>query len=127
MPQIADVARRIIDVGAIGLTCAKLAEAEVFAAAGISDLLIANLIAGPRKVERLVALRRSADPILCLDHLDQALPISQAMQDAVSECGPFWKSTSGWPGRASRRGGRPLSWPRKWLSCRDRAGRCHGL
>jgi D-serine deaminase-like pyridoxal phosphate-dependent protein len=77
-----DVARRLIEAGAIGLTCAKLGEAEVFAAAGIPDLLVANLIAGPRKVERLVELRRKANPIICLDHLDQAKPISEAMQAA---------------------------------------------
>lgn len=77
-----DVARRLIDAGAIGLTCAKLGEAEVFAAAGVPDLLIANMIAGPRKVERLVELRRKADPIVCLDHIDQAEPISKAMNEA---------------------------------------------
>lgn len=77
-----DVARRLIEAGAIGLTCAKLGEAEVFAAAGIRDLLIANLLVGKQKVERLVDLRRIADPILCLDHLDQAEPISRAMQAA---------------------------------------------
>ena len=53
-----DIARRLVDAGAIGLTCAKLGEAEVFAAAGIHDLLIANMIVGPRKVERLVELRQ---------------------------------------------------------------------
>jgi D-serine deaminase-like pyridoxal phosphate-dependent protein len=77
-----DIARRLMEAGAIGLTCAKLGEAEVFAAAGISDLLVANLIAGTRKVERLVELRRKADPIICLDHVDQAEPISRAMQSA---------------------------------------------
>jgi D-serine deaminase-like pyridoxal phosphate-dependent protein len=75
-----DIARRLLEAGAIGLTCAKLGEAEVFAAAGISDLLIANFIAGERKVERLVELRRRVDPIICLDHFDQAKPIGQAMQ-----------------------------------------------
>jgi D-serine deaminase-like pyridoxal phosphate-dependent protein len=77
-----DVARRLIEAGAIGLTCAKLGEAEVFAAAGISELLVANLIAGARKVQRLVELRKKTDVIICLDHLDQAEPISQAMQAA---------------------------------------------
>jgi D-serine deaminase-like pyridoxal phosphate-dependent protein len=77
-----DIARRLIEAGAIGLTCAKLGEAEMFAAAGIGDLLIANFLAGKRKVERLVELRRKADPIICLDHIDQAAPISQAMQSA---------------------------------------------
>ncbi|MBW8884375.1 MAG: alanine racemase [Planctomycetia bacterium] len=77
-----DIGRRLIEAGAIGLTCAKLGEAEVFAAAGITDLLVANFIAGQRKVERLVDLRQKADPIICLDHLDQAGPISAAMQQS---------------------------------------------
>ena len=77
-----DIARRLLDAGAIGLTCAKLGEAEVFAAAGIPDLLIANLLAGPQKVARLVALRGIADPIICLDNVDQAVAISQAMHAA---------------------------------------------
>src|SRR6476659_5633980 len=74
-----DIGRRLIEAGAIGLTCAKLGEAEMFAAAGIPDLLIANYVVGPRKVERLVQLRRVADPIVIFDHMDQAVPISRAM------------------------------------------------
>lgn len=74
--------RRLVDAGAIGLTCAKLSEAEMYAASGIADLLIANLIVGPKKVARLVELRKIADPILVVDHLAQAEPISAAMQVA---------------------------------------------
>jgi D-serine deaminase-like pyridoxal phosphate-dependent protein len=77
-----DIARLILEAGAIGLTCAKLGEAEVFAAAGVSDLLIANILVGRQKIARLVELRRIADPIICLDHIDQAEPISLAMQAA---------------------------------------------
>jgi D-serine deaminase-like pyridoxal phosphate-dependent protein len=77
-----DIARRLVEAGAIGLTCAKLGEAEVFAAGGVHDLLIANLLAGRQKVQRLVELRRHCDPIVTLDHLDQAEPISKAMQAA---------------------------------------------
>ena len=77
-----DVGRKLIAAGAIGLTCAKLGEAEIFAAAGIKDLLIANELVGPQKVRRLVELRRIADPVFCIDHIDQALPISQAMHAA---------------------------------------------
>ncbi len=75
-----DIGRRLIEAGAIGLTCAKLGEAEIFAAAGIPDLLIANFLAGEQKIERLVELRQKADPIICIDSLDQAVPISAAMQ-----------------------------------------------
>ena len=54
--KVVEIARMQIAAGAIGVTCAKLGEAEVMAAAGISDILIANQIAGPRKIARLMAL-----------------------------------------------------------------------
>jgi D-serine deaminase-like pyridoxal phosphate-dependent protein len=78
----AGVGKKLVAAGAIGLTCAKLGEAEVFAAAGIRDLLIANMLVGPAKVARLVELRKIADPIVCFDDLAQAEPISAAMAAA---------------------------------------------
>lgn len=78
-PQIA---RWLLDAGASGITCATLREAEVMASAGITDLLIANMIAGPAKVARLVNLVRHADVIVCVDHIDQATAISAAMTAA---------------------------------------------
>lgn len=80
--KVPAIAQAQIAAGAIGVTCAKLAEAEVMAAGGVRDMLIANLVVGPQKVRRLVELRRVADPIVCLDHIEQALPISRAMADA---------------------------------------------
>jgi D-serine deaminase-like pyridoxal phosphate-dependent protein len=76
------IARRLVDAGAVGVTCAKLGEAEVFAAGGVGDLLIANLIVGPQKVRRLVRLRRVADPVICVDHPDQLLPLGTALDAA---------------------------------------------
>ncbi len=76
------IAHKVIDAGAIGITCAKLGEAEVMAAGGVQDILIANLIVGAQKVARLVQLRRMADPVVCIDHIDQARPISDAMAAA---------------------------------------------
>ena len=76
------IARKLVDAGAIGITCAKLGEAEVMARGGVRDLLIANLVVGPQKMERLVELRRIADPIVCIDHIDQAEPPSLAMSAA---------------------------------------------
>ncbi|MCB1716236.1 MAG: DSD1 family PLP-dependent enzyme, partial [Candidatus Competibacteraceae bacterium] len=55
------LAHMCLQAGAIGITCAKLGEAEVMAAAGIHDILIANEIVGSRKIERLVNLCRHAD------------------------------------------------------------------
>ncbi|HQU41712.1 MAG TPA: DSD1 family PLP-dependent enzyme [Pirellulales bacterium] len=80
--KVAAIAQAEIAAGATGVTCAKLAEAEIMAAGSVRDILIANLVVGPQKVRRLVELRRTADPIVCIDHIDQALPISRAMSEA---------------------------------------------
>src|SRR5437870_10923049 len=50
------MARRQMAYGAVGLTCATYAEAEVFADAGVDDLLIAHPPVGRPKLERLSAL-----------------------------------------------------------------------
>jgi D-serine deaminase-like pyridoxal phosphate-dependent protein len=47
-----------IKAGAVGITCAKLGEAEVMAAAGIEDIFIAYPIVGQDKLERLLNLAR---------------------------------------------------------------------
>lgn len=78
----ATIGRLQLQAGALGVTCAKLAEAEVMAAGGVNDMLVANIVVGPHKVRRLVELRRKADPIVCVDHRDQVEPISRAMAEA---------------------------------------------
>jgi D-serine deaminase-like pyridoxal phosphate-dependent protein len=65
-----------VEAGAIGLTCAKLGEAELMAQAGVRDLLIANAVVGPRKLARLLELSRHADPIVAVDHTDQLRPLA---------------------------------------------------
>ena len=81
-PKSPAVAKKLMAAGAIGVTCAKLGEAEVMAAAGVQEILVANMIVGPHKVERLVDLRRRADVIICVDHIEQAQAFSQAMAAA---------------------------------------------
>src|SRR5438309_11372615 len=56
-----EIAKKQIAAGAIGITCAKLGEAEVMAGAGIRDILIANQIVGSIKIGRLVELADRAD------------------------------------------------------------------
>jgi D-serine deaminase-like pyridoxal phosphate-dependent protein len=51
-----EIARRQVELGAVGLTCQKLGEAETMADAGFDDLLIAYNLVGTRKLERLAAL-----------------------------------------------------------------------
>src|SRR3989475_10623818 len=50
------MARRQMAHGAVGLPCATFTEAEVFADAGVDDLLIAHPPVGRPKLERLAAL-----------------------------------------------------------------------
>ena len=72
------LAHALLKAGAIGVTCAKLGEAEVMAAAGIDDLLIANQIVGAQKIARLVNLRRHADVIVTVDNPENAAALDQA-------------------------------------------------
>ncbi len=50
------IAHKQIALGAVGITCAKLGEAEVMVEAGVRDVLVANQIVGPLKIARLIGL-----------------------------------------------------------------------
>lgn len=64
--KCAEIARRQVAAGAVGITCAKLGEAEALAPVA-PDILIANQIVGPTKIGRLVQLRRSTDVMVAVD------------------------------------------------------------
>lgn len=66
------IAWKQIEAGAIGVTCAKVSEAEVMAAAGLRDILVANMVVGEPKLERVASLCRHADPLIACDHYAQA-------------------------------------------------------
>src|SRR5450631_91563 len=77
-----EIAKMQIAAGAIGVTCAKLGEAEVMATAGIRDILIANQIVGPIKINRLVQLVDHADPIVCVDSIENLIELDAAFMRA---------------------------------------------
>ncbi|HEV2330678.1 MAG TPA: DSD1 family PLP-dependent enzyme [Verrucomicrobiae bacterium] len=70
------IARMQMDAGAVGMTCAKLGEADVLAEAGIRDILIANEIVGSLKIGRLVALCARADPMVAVDSAENIRMLS---------------------------------------------------
>lgn len=72
------LAHKLLAAGAIGVTCAKLGEAEVMAAAGIRDILVANQIVGPHKITRLVNLCAQVDVKVAVDHIDNVQAIGAA-------------------------------------------------
>jgi D-serine deaminase-like pyridoxal phosphate-dependent protein len=79
-PVIAAMQR---DAGAKGITCQKLGEAEVMAAAGFDDILISYNILGEEKIARLAALMGKAEMTVCVDN-----PVSiDAAADAAGRAG----------------------------------------
>jgi D-serine deaminase-like pyridoxal phosphate-dependent protein len=70
-----------IDRGAVGICCAKIGEAEVFADAGIADIRLPYPVS-PSNAPRLIALMDRASISIIVDHLDVARGWSEAMQGA---------------------------------------------
>ena len=66
--RILALAQRQIEAGAIGMTCARLRQAELLVDYGIKDILIANEIAGEAKIKQFVELSRHADVIVAVDN-----------------------------------------------------------
>ena len=62
-----EIVRKELAAGAIGITCAKVGEAEVMVAAGVRSILIANEIVGASKIARLVALQSRAEVMVGID------------------------------------------------------------
>jgi D-serine deaminase-like pyridoxal phosphate-dependent protein len=75
------VARWQIDRGAIGICCAKLGEAEVFAAAGFTDIRVPYPL-NPVNAPRVLQLLERTNLSFIVDHLDVARAWSSAMTAA---------------------------------------------
>jgi D-serine deaminase-like pyridoxal phosphate-dependent protein len=80
--KIPAIAHLLLKAGAFGVTCAKLGEAEVMAAAGIPDILIANQVVTPAKISRLVHLRRQADVVVAVDDAANVRALDEAARRA---------------------------------------------
>jgi D-serine deaminase-like pyridoxal phosphate-dependent protein len=65
--KIPEVARWQMEAGAVGITVAKVGEAEVMASAGLDDILIAYPVVGDAKLERLMALAAEKRMTVALD------------------------------------------------------------
>lgn len=74
----AGIGRRQMDAGAVGLTVAKLDEAEAFLEAGFTDLFVANQVVGKQKWERLARLAQRGTMAVGVDDADVAAGIAAA-------------------------------------------------
>ena len=65
----ADIARRQIAAGALGVCCAKLGEAEALAEQGIESLHITSPVVTPQAIDRLMALNGKVEGLMVVvDH-----------------------------------------------------------
>jgi len=71
-----EVGKRQIALGAVGLCCQKVSEAEAMVDGGIGDVLVSNEIVGAQKIERLAALSRRAKIGVCVDHAENLRAIA---------------------------------------------------
>ncbi len=82
------IARRQLEAGhAVGITCAKLSEAEVLAAGGIRDVLIANEVVGPGKAGRLAELAGKCRLTVAVDDESQVRELSAALSGTNAKVG----------------------------------------
>ena len=77
-----EIAKRQIALGAIGICCQKVSEAEAFVDAGVRDVHIANEVIGAQKVKRLAQLARRARVAVCVDDPRGVAELSHAADAA---------------------------------------------
>src|SRR5258706_8658286 len=65
--KCAEIARRQIAAGAVGVCCQKVSEAEALVAGGVTDVLVTNEIVGRRKLAHLARLAREAKVAVLAD------------------------------------------------------------
>jgi D-serine deaminase-like pyridoxal phosphate-dependent protein len=76
-------ARKQVEAGAAGITCAKVSEAEVMAAGGLEDIFIAYPQIGAFRLNRIIALAKGLKRlILGVDSLTGALALNAAALEA---------------------------------------------
>ncbi|WP_439150514.1 3-hydroxy-D-aspartate aldolase BhcC [Sulfitobacter sp.] len=77
--------------GAVGVCCQKVSEAEVFARAGIKEILVSNQVRDLAKIERLAQLPRMSggEVIVCVDDVANVADLSAAATRHGTNLGVF--------------------------------------
>ena len=82
-----EIALRQIALGAVGVCCQKVGEAEAMVDGGVRDVLVSNQIVGANKLSRLAALAKRAKISVCVDNLQNVKALGRAAQEARVEIG----------------------------------------
>jgi D-serine deaminase-like pyridoxal phosphate-dependent protein len=101
------LAKRQLELGAAGLTVAKVSEAEVMLSAAPADLLVAFPIVGRGKLARLMQVARRTRVTVALDSAAAARELSEAAGAAGTEVGVLAEFDAGL-GRVGVAPGEPL-------------------
>lgn len=80
--KLPDYARRQLELGAIGITCQKLGEAEVMADAGLTDIFLPYNIMGKEKLGRLRALNARITLSVTADSAETFAGYAEVFADA---------------------------------------------
>ncbi len=80
--KIPEIGRQQIELGAAGLTVAKVGEAEVMLSSGTPDLLVAYPVIGAAKLRRLMEVARRTRVTVALDSVAAARQLSEAARAA---------------------------------------------
>ncbi|WP_029423055.1 alanine racemase [Alicyclobacillus macrosporangiidus] len=76
--KMKNVARMQLEAGAIGLTCAKISEAEIMAETGADDILIAFPVVGDIQIERIMNLSKRIKLTIAFDSYFGAAKLNAA-------------------------------------------------
>lgn len=79
------LARKQLEAGAIGITCATLREAEILVGSGVSEVLIANEIVDEGKLKRLAELCRSASVVVAIDNETVTVDMGRIQRDSKGQ------------------------------------------
>jgi len=77
-----EIALRQIALGAVGVCCQKVSEAEALIAGGVNDVLIANEVVGAPKLKQLTALAKQAKVKVCVDDAGNVAVLDAAARAA---------------------------------------------
>ncbi|MDA1118862.1 MAG: DSD1 family PLP-dependent enzyme [Proteobacteria bacterium] len=77
-----EVGKRQMALGAVGVCCQKVSEAEAMVEGGIADVLVSNEVVGEAKIERLARLAARARIGVCVDDAGNALALEAAARRA---------------------------------------------
>jgi 3-hydroxy-D-aspartate aldolase len=76
------IALKQMELGAVGVCCQKVSEAEAMVYGGVKDVLVTNEIVGRQKLQRLMSLAHSARIGVCADDAGQVRALDVAAGEA---------------------------------------------